>query len=65
MEANPHILNSCYFDDLRGHLEAAGWEIIEFENTSKVWAEGVFSRANDFYIPILEQEADTLDPVER
>ncbi len=64
MEANPHILNACYFSEFRGHLEAAGWEVVEFEDTSKVWAEGVYTKANDIYLPILEKEANTLDPVE-
>jgi hypothetical protein len=29
-----------------------------------MWAEGVWTKSNDYFLPILEEEAATLDPVE-
>lgn len=61
MEGNPHLYNTCYTDVFRQHLIAAGWEILEFEDMSTTWGEGCWGKANDYYIPIMEEEEKTLD----
>jgi len=34
MADNPHLYNTCYTDEFRSHLEDAGFEVLEFQDTS-------------------------------
>lgn len=56
MADNPHLFNTCYTEEFRGHLESAGFEVLEYLEVSHLWGEGCWGKANDYYLPILEEE---------
>ena len=61
MVSNPHLYNACYAADYRGHLEEAGFEVLEYEDMSSLWAEGCWGKSNDEWLPILEEGEDKLE----